>query len=425
MFSKRCYCLIGCNRSWRVPANTSVGLSGLVTHYHRLAYALCAASRSQVKLGSLSSLWRMPCSSSSPVAACHVLLLACAVTIALPGANAEPGVSDGQAPPRLQRLAFEQRRRGVEGISRWRRSLRPPPSKQIGRDFVYLAPPQLGLGDQLNGLTTAVWLARVLQRPLKVCNDLNGVISLPRARSAQCAQWTEQFRQESFKQHFSLTRDDTIFVGCYKSKNCSQITTSFPGSDPSKTRRVTRITHDLWDAFWSNADFLRLMNASHRVVLSINRNAVSFLKKTMNREILHSVLRIQPPLYENCLHYRSYRMRNKLESYVQCTGVDPVVIFSDLNSRHLHINDGKQPRSRHGTKGINHTFADSIQGFLNLARCKHLWIGTSSFGAAAAFASAAEYKDIWVFPAGWEKKRDCREQKPFLHALTQLWGGTS
>ena len=56
----------------------------------------------------------------------------------------------------------------------------------------------------------------------------------------------------------------------------------------------------MYREFWSNADFLSLMNASHRVVLSINRNAVSFLSKTMNREMLHSVLRIQrQPLYEN------------------------------------------------------------------------------------------------------------------------------
>ena len=56
----------------------------------------------------------------------------------------------------------------------------------------------------------------------------------------------------------------------------------------------------MYREFWSNADFLSLMNASHRVILSINRNAVSFLSKTMNREILHSVLRIQrQPLYEN------------------------------------------------------------------------------------------------------------------------------
>ena len=125
---------------------------------------------------------------------------------------------------------------------------RPPlsqPSNQTDRDFVYLAPPQLGLGDQLCGLTTAVWLARVLRRPLKVCDDLNGIIALPRATSAQCAQWTEQFHDKQFKYNLSMTQNDTMFVGCHQSKYCSdEVRTGFPGSDPSKSRRVRMITRE-------------------------------------------------------------------------------------------------------------------------------------------------------------------------------------
>jgi len=265
-------------------------------------------------------------------------------------------------------------------------------------------------------LTTAVWLARVLRRPLKVCDDLNGIIALPRATSAQCAQWTKQFHDKQFKYNLSMTQNDTMFVGCHQSAvkfDCSNVRTGFPGSDPSKSRRVSMITRDLYRHFWSNADFLSLMNASHRVVLSINRNAVSFLSKTMNREILHSVLRIQrQPLYENCLHFRSYRMHN-LDAHLECTGIDPVMVFSDLNSRHLHINDGK--------KGTNRTFTDSIQGFLRLSRCKRMWIGSSSFGVAAALASTADYKDIRVF----QDANDCHKQKEFLDVRStqaSVWG---
>ena len=174
--------------------------------------------------------------------------------------------------------------------------------------------------------------------------------------------------------------------------------------------KLNYFSRDLWRMYWNNPSFLRKISKYETIVLQTNRNVVSYVDKYENRRILQSMIRTNTPLYENCLHHRSLRTTLSLNTLVSCASRDPIVVFSDMTSKHLSDVDKKK------RKVATVVRANDTDSLLKLARCKYYWIPGSSFSIAAALLSTTPYQNILVYD-----NKNCSKVRPLLHTRSMFF----
>lgn len=257
-------------------------------------------------------------------------------------------------------------------------------------DVVYI-PMEFGIGDKMNGMTTAMWLAKQLYRPLKVCYPfLQSQIRLQTVPAHVCEGLTRGLQKKGEHRFWSVNTS-THYVGCKRCRNFHYV-----------SREIRR-------TFWQNATFLHALNSSTRVVISLNRNVASVDGIQASRRLLHEAMFIQEPRYDVCIHHRSFRSQLTVDALLRCfPTADPAVVFTDYSSRHL-VTDRKEPL----TEG--RSFSNDSHSFLELCRCREYMIPVSSFSIAAALASSAHLDKIMVYD-----NHNCSRKRLLRHAVTMF-----
>lgn len=256
---------------------------------------------------------------------------------------------------------------------------------------IYL-PSVHGLGDQLNGLTTAVWLSEQLGRPLRTCLD-HSWITIPRLSNVDCANLTVAMNSKPPSLFLSEVEGSpgTVLVGC---DICEKIRPPLVYISAAVNRR-----------YFGNSSFVNDLKHADRVVLRYNRNVASYTSRLENRRILQSVIVRPTPIYDMCVHYRSIRTNQRLDEVVWCSSTDPVTVFSDVGSAHLILKDRKPNKHLSRIR----IYANDSKSFLDMMRCKRFFVPESSFSIAAALASNASYDDVLVY-----NRRNCTRSTPIL-----------
>jgi hypothetical protein len=271
-------------------------------------------------------------------------------------------------------------------------------------EIVYL-PSIHGLGDQLNGFTTAVWLSEQLARPLVTCFE-HAWIMTPRLSHAECDKLSQKMNEKPTSQ-FLLEDNQSVFVGCDK---CEQI-----------IPRLFTISRDVYRRYFQNVSFMGRLRRAQRVVLRYNRNVVSFTHRFDNRRILQSAIAPPPPIYDMCVHYRVLRTRQSMEAVVACSQHDPVMLFSNIGSAHL-MKDLHHYRSKLRSKFVKHiydapqVYTHDLRSFLEMTRCRRFFIPTSAFSMAAALTSNASYDDILIY-----NDFNCTHNAPILKVRSMFF----
>lgn len=254
-------------------------------------------------------------------------------------------------------------------------------------DVVYV-PVDFGIGDKMNGMTTAMWLAKRLRRPLKVCFPFLPLLRLETLPENDCTNLAQGVKDKG--ERFWAAKTNTHYVGC---KHC---------------RGFSYVSRGLWRVYWRNETFLHTLNSSARVVVSINRNVASVDGIEASRRLLREAFPMQKPRYDVCIHHRSFRSKLTVDALLRCFRTDPVVVFTDYASRHLHVKDRKQTT-------LPSKFSNDTNSFLELCRCREYRLPASSFSIAAALASNASLDKIIMYSA-----ENCSKQMLLKNAVTMF-----
>ena len=243
---------------------------------------------------------------------------------------------------------------------------------------VYVPNTGLGLGDRLNGLVTAYWTSRFMQRPLRVCWE-NAALPFRKhymvMSRSQCDELVRtrlalvrEKKRTDFLYEHEGSNGPTLFVSCSgtdrrgnRGSECGNY--RLPDDFDMEAARVTTsgglkgaLSYLLYKGIFR--DVMRDMSQYETVVISLNRGITTSVwgeqEDTQQKAYLrsrfsspwaafgHALLdvfdmdeQIQRTDHKghdlSCFHHRSLLTTSPLESYLACLS-EPVLIFSDRMS---------------------------------------------------------------------------------------------